>query len=191
MRAGACTILGIGVILIATPVWAAGGRYDPDYPVCMEAISSEGTRIDCMYTSMEQCRQGTYGSSGTCFNNPQLRAPARGGGADANGTGAHSEDGKIRGSLRSRLPGLYRIIRRRWQRHPVLLYVDGTVQNIGLRLARDLLQQPLLRPATCAGGCGATNRTRTAGQTSQTSEVGEISEITATCAIAVALSALH
>ena len=57
MRAGACTILGIGVILIATPVWAAGGRY----PVCMEAISSEGTRIDCMYTSMEQCRQGTYG----------------------------------------------------------------------------------------------------------------------------------
>ena len=70
MRAGACTILGIGVILIATPVWAAGGRYDPDYPVCMEAISSEGTRIDCMYTSMEQCRQGTYGSSGTCFNNP-------------------------------------------------------------------------------------------------------------------------
>ena len=50
-----------GVILIATPVWAAGGRYDPDYPVCMEAISSEGTRIDCMYTSMEQCRQGTYG----------------------------------------------------------------------------------------------------------------------------------
>jgi len=62
------------------------------------------------------------------------------------------------------------------------------VQNIGLRLARDLLQQPLLRPATCAGGCGATNRTRTAGQTS---EVGEISEITATCAIAVALSALH
>jgi len=71
------------------------------------------------------------------------------------------------------------------------VYVDGTVQNIGLRLARDLLQQPLLRPATCAGGCGATNRTRTAGQTSQTSEVGEISEITATCAIAVALSALH
>ena len=70
MRAGACTILGIGVILIATPVWAAGGRYDPDYPVCMEAISSEGTRIDCMYTSIEQCRQGTFGSSGTCFNNP-------------------------------------------------------------------------------------------------------------------------
>jgi len=70
MRVGACTILGIGAILIATPAWAAGGRYDPDYPVCMEAISSEGTRIDCLYTSIEQCRQGTVGSSENCFKNP-------------------------------------------------------------------------------------------------------------------------
>jgi Protein of unknown function (DUF3551) len=70
MRAGACTILGIGAILIVAPAWAAGGRYDPDYPVCMEAIQSQGTRLDCMYTSIEQCRLGTVGSSGTCFNNP-------------------------------------------------------------------------------------------------------------------------
>jgi Protein of unknown function (DUF3551) len=71
MRARAYTILCIGAILIAAPAWAAGGRYDPDYAVCMEAVSSEGTRIDCMYTSIEQCRQGTIGgSSGSCFNNP-------------------------------------------------------------------------------------------------------------------------
>ena len=70
MRAGASAILGIGAILLTGPLWAAGGRYDPDYPICMEAISSDGTRIDCVYTSMEQCRQGTFGSSGTCFNNP-------------------------------------------------------------------------------------------------------------------------
>lgn len=76
MRAGACTILGIGAFLLAAPTWAAGGRYDPDYPVCMEAISSEGTRIDCMYTSIEQCRQGTVGSSGNCFKNPNYVAPA-------------------------------------------------------------------------------------------------------------------
>jgi hypothetical protein len=70
MRARASTVLCIGAILIAAPAWAAG-RYDPDYPVCMEAVSSEGTRVDCVYTSMEQCRQGTIGgSSGTCFNNP-------------------------------------------------------------------------------------------------------------------------
>ena len=35
------------------------------------------------------------------------------------------------------------------------VYVDGTVQNIGLRLARDLLQQLLSRPATCGGGRAA------------------------------------
>jgi Protein of unknown function (DUF3551) len=71
MRAAAYTILCIGAILIAAQAWAAGGRYDPDYPVCMEAVSSEGTRIDCVYTSIEQCRQGVIGgSSGTCFNNP-------------------------------------------------------------------------------------------------------------------------
>jgi Protein of unknown function (DUF3551) len=70
MRVRACTILSIGAILIAAPAWAAG-RYDPDYPICMESISSEGTRLDCEYTSMEQCKQGVLGgSSGTCFNNP-------------------------------------------------------------------------------------------------------------------------
>jgi Protein of unknown function (DUF3551) len=70
MRARACTILCIGAILIAAPAWAAGGRYDPDYPVCMEGITSDGTRLDCIYTSIEQCKQGTIGTSGTCFNNP-------------------------------------------------------------------------------------------------------------------------
>jgi hypothetical protein len=77
MRACAFASLGMLAILIAAPASAAGGRYDPDYPVCMEAISSEGTRIDCVYTSMEQCRLGTLGSSGTCFNNPSyVRPPA-------------------------------------------------------------------------------------------------------------------
>jgi hypothetical protein len=76
MRARACTILCIGAILIAAPASAAGGRYDPDYPICMESISSEGTRIDCEYTSIEVCRQGVLGgSSGTCFNNPYYVAP--------------------------------------------------------------------------------------------------------------------
>jgi hypothetical protein len=70
MRARACTILCIGVSLIAAPAWAAGGRYDPDYPVCMEAAGAGGSRIECFFTSIEQCRQGTFGSSGTCFNNP-------------------------------------------------------------------------------------------------------------------------
>jgi hypothetical protein len=70
MRARARTILCIGAILIAAPAWAAEGRYDPNYPVCMEAVGAGGGRIECVYTSYEQCRQATFGSSGTCFNNP-------------------------------------------------------------------------------------------------------------------------
>jgi hypothetical protein len=76
MRVRACTILGIAAILIAAPAWAAGGQYDPAYPICMEWVSSEGTRIDCEFESMEQCRQGVLGgSSGNCFTNPYYVAP--------------------------------------------------------------------------------------------------------------------
>jgi hypothetical protein len=60
----------MGAILVAAPAWAAEGRYDPNYPVCMEAAGAGGSHIDCFFTSIEQCRQGTVGSSGTCFNNP-------------------------------------------------------------------------------------------------------------------------
>jgi Protein of unknown function (DUF3551) len=75
MRAQACTILCIGAMLIVAPAWAAGGRYDPNYPVCMEAILSGGSSIDCLYTSLEQCRQATSGTSGSCFNNPSYVPP--------------------------------------------------------------------------------------------------------------------
>jgi len=69
MLARACTILGISAIVIAAPVWGTG-RYDPNYPVCMEVPDTGGTRIECIYTSYEQCRQVTFGAAGTCFNNP-------------------------------------------------------------------------------------------------------------------------
>jgi Protein of unknown function (DUF3551) len=78
MRARACTTLCIGAILIAAPAWAAGGRYDPNYPVCMEAASSGGSDVTCAYTSFEQCRQGTFGTSGSCFNNPSYVPPSVG-----------------------------------------------------------------------------------------------------------------
>jgi Protein of unknown function (DUF3551) len=58
----------MGAMLIAAPMWAAGGRYGTDYPVCMEALDAgTGTHIECSYTSMEQCKQG---ASGSCFKNP-------------------------------------------------------------------------------------------------------------------------
>lgn len=75
MRAGICTILGIGAILIATSAWGAG-RYDPAYPVCLQAYDDNGSRIECFFTSMEQCKQTASGSPGSCFNNPAYVAPA-------------------------------------------------------------------------------------------------------------------
>jgi hypothetical protein len=75
MRAGAGAILGMGAILIATSAWGAG-RYDPTYPVCLEAYDDSGTRIQCLFTSMEQCKQTASGSPATCFNNPGYVAPA-------------------------------------------------------------------------------------------------------------------
>jgi hypothetical protein len=68
MHARASTILGIWAILIAAPAWGAGGRYDPDYPVCMESPDTGGTRIECSYTSIEGCRIGA--TPGNCFKNP-------------------------------------------------------------------------------------------------------------------------
>jgi hypothetical protein len=78
MLARAGGILGIGAILISAPVWAAGGRYDPNYPVCMEVYDTTGPRLECRYTSYEQCRQGTIGSGGSCFNNPNYTPPPAG-----------------------------------------------------------------------------------------------------------------
>jgi Protein of unknown function (DUF3551) len=76
MRARACIIVSLGAILIAAPAWAAGGRYDPAYPVCMEIYDQSGSRIDCFFTSMEQCKLGSTAMAGSCFNNPYYVQPA-------------------------------------------------------------------------------------------------------------------
>jgi Protein of unknown function (DUF3551) len=78
MLARACTIFGLWAMLIAAPAWGAGGRYDPDYPVCMEVVDTSGGRIECRYESIAQCRQFTFGAGGTCFNNPNYVPPPAG-----------------------------------------------------------------------------------------------------------------
>jgi hypothetical protein len=66
--------LGIGMIFAASP--ASAQRYDPNYPVCMEVYGGDGSRIECFYTSMEQCKGGAgTGVAGLCFNNPYYVAP--------------------------------------------------------------------------------------------------------------------
>ena len=74
MRGLVCLILGTGMIFVAAP--ASAQRYDPAYPVCMEVYGSDGSRIECFYTSMAQCKGGTGGGvPGLCFDNPYYVAP--------------------------------------------------------------------------------------------------------------------
>jgi hypothetical protein len=61
------------MIFAASPAWAQ--TYDPNYPVCMEVYGSDGSHIDCYFTSMAQCKGGTQASAGICFNNPYYVAP--------------------------------------------------------------------------------------------------------------------
>ena len=74
MRAGAGVILGLGAILIATSAWGAG-RYDSAYPVGSEVYDDNGSRIECFFTSMEQCKQSSGGGGRSCFINPEYAAP--------------------------------------------------------------------------------------------------------------------
>ena len=64
-----------GIIFAASPA-ARAQRYDPSFPVCMEVYGSDGSRIECFYTSMAQCKGGaTGGVAGMCFNNPYYVTP--------------------------------------------------------------------------------------------------------------------
>jgi len=56
------------MIPAVTPVTAQ--RYDPRYPVCFEGKLGDTMRIDCSYTSLDQCRMTASGLSATCYANP-------------------------------------------------------------------------------------------------------------------------
>jgi hypothetical protein len=74
MRRFVGLIVGTGMMLAASP--ASAQRYDPAYPVCMELNDDNGTRMECMFTTMEQCREGAKSMPGTCFNNPYYKPSA-------------------------------------------------------------------------------------------------------------------
>jgi len=67
-------VVGTVIVFAASP--ASAQRYDPSYPVCMEIADGEGSRIECFFTSMEQCKEGARGMPGTCFNNPYYKPSA-------------------------------------------------------------------------------------------------------------------
>jgi hypothetical protein len=73
MRGLVRAIAGTTLLLAASS--ASAQRYDPAYPVCMEIADGEGSRIECFFTSMEQCKEGAKGMPGSCFNNPYYKLP--------------------------------------------------------------------------------------------------------------------
>lgn len=65
-------IAACATILASTP--AAAQTYDPRYPVCMELVENfGGTRFDCSFTSIPQCRATAAGRAATCLINPYFR----------------------------------------------------------------------------------------------------------------------
>ena|SRR5215475_9307806 len=68
MRLLRWTLLAAVTILAATP--AAAQRYDPRYPVCFEGKIGDSYRIDCSFTSLDECRATASGLGATCRANP-------------------------------------------------------------------------------------------------------------------------
>ena len=61
----------LAMILAAAPAQAQ--TYDPRYPVCLHVFGElEGERIDCLYSTMAQCRASASGRSAMCEVNPNF-----------------------------------------------------------------------------------------------------------------------
>ena len=72
-------ISALATIVLSVP--ARAQTYDPSYPVCMHVYGDlEGDRIDCIFTSIPQCRASATGRPATCLINPySAQAPVRSG----------------------------------------------------------------------------------------------------------------
>jgi hypothetical protein len=69
-------ILLLAVALV--PNFARAQAYDPRYPVCIHIYGAMlGDRIDCTFTSIDQCQATASGLPAMCLVNPYF-APASG-----------------------------------------------------------------------------------------------------------------
>ena len=69
MRVRACTILTIGMTLVAAS--ARAQTYDPKYPVCLQVNKGwNDYYFECSYTSLAQCNMSASGRSAYCLVNP-------------------------------------------------------------------------------------------------------------------------
>lgn len=59
----------VGMLLASSP--ASAQTYDPSHPVCIHIYGERmGDRIDCIYSSLEQCAATASGLPATCLINP-------------------------------------------------------------------------------------------------------------------------
>ena len=76
MRMLAWITLAIGAILIAAPVGAQ--TYDPNYPVCLQVYTIDGSHIECRYSTLAECEASAVGRGGTqCMTNPYFAQAGR------------------------------------------------------------------------------------------------------------------
>lgn len=70
----------LGALMLAlSALWmtrpAAAQMYDPRYPVCMHVYGSLiGERMDCIFTSFNQCQASAMGIPASCLLNPYYAA---------------------------------------------------------------------------------------------------------------------
>ncbi len=68
-------LLALGALWMATP--ASAQMYDPRYPVCMHVYGTLiGERMDCSFTSINQCQAGAVGLPASCVVNPYFAPDA-------------------------------------------------------------------------------------------------------------------
>ncbi len=65
----------LAMFLAAMP--ARAQTYDPAFPVCMHVYGElEGERMDCVFTSLNQCAASAWGHPATCLANPYFARAA-------------------------------------------------------------------------------------------------------------------
>ncbi|MGY3132247.1 hypothetical protein ACVWZM_002929 [Bradyrhizobium sp. USDA 4501] len=77
MRLLGALLLALGALWMTRP--ASAQMYDPRYPVCMHVYGElVGERMDCIFTSIDQCQASAVGMPATCLVNPYYAPrPAR------------------------------------------------------------------------------------------------------------------
>ena len=69
MKLTTFALLVAATLLALSPTSAQ--TYDPRYPVCMHVYGDKlGDRIDCIFTSLDQCAATASGLPATCLINP-------------------------------------------------------------------------------------------------------------------------